>query len=59
MILWLVIEMAEKFVKIIDGVFASLSRDGTRTNEMVYYVRKELNIVYADIRQTILDIILV
>lgn len=52
-------EMAEKFVKIIDGVFVSLSRDGIRTNEMVYYVRKELNIVSADIRQTILDIILV
>lgn len=27
-------EMAEKFVKIIDGVFASLSRDEIRTNEM-------------------------
>lgn len=44
-------EMAEKFVKIIDGVFASLSRDGTRTNEMVYYTRNELNIVLTDIRQ--------
>lgn len=52
-------EMAEKFVKIIDGVFASLSRDGTKTHEMVYYVRNELNIVPADIRQIILDIILV
>lgn len=43
----------------LDEVFKSLSGDGTRTNKMVYYVRKELNIVSADIRQTIHDVILV
>lgn len=56
---FLATDTAEKFVTIVDGVYASLSEDGARTNEMVLYVRKELNIVPAHIRQTIPDVILV
>lgn len=56
---FLVSEMVQKFVPIMDGVFASLSGDRNRMHDMLQYVKKELNRVHAHILHTIHDYVLV